>query len=194
MINQASSLQPLWYTIHMTTHTPFEETPGYQHLKAKLLDYLSQRDYSEARLFEKVCSLRERYPNTKRYEPYTPANIRLVINRLKEVGIIDEVRFLENMLYASLHSQYGLRRITQKMYRNKYAKEHIEAVLRRFHEDAPERDLSSITRAVQRRKATLMRKYPDESKHIINKRLFQFVAAKGFSYDEIKQILSLLED
>ena len=172
----------------------FRNTQDYINLKSKLLDYLGRQDYSEAKLLEKVCNLKKNYPQTIRYRYYTQKNVLLVIDDLKELGLINEIRFLENMIYSSLRSNYGIRRVKQKMYRHKYKKENIEHVLRQYEEDKPQRDLSKIISTTQRRKETLQRKYKDESDYTLERRLFQFLAQKGFEYDEISTILKELEN
>ncbi|MCH7493052.1 hypothetical protein IID19_05760, partial [Patescibacteria group bacterium] len=46
----------------------------YQHIKEKLIDYLSRQGFSERKLLQKVIDLKRRYPRTKRYYFYTADN------------------------------------------------------------------------------------------------------------------------
>jgi len=168
----------------------FYQTQDYQYIKDKILDYLSIQDYSEAKLLQKVLLLKQRYPKTKRYKNYTKPNIEFVIKRLVELKVIDEIRFLENLIYSSLASKYGIKKIQQKMYIKMYKRSNIEKILAKYNEDKPEKDFTKITTLTKFKKDTLLRKYPNESTYDIDKRLFNFIAQKGFEYEEIKEIIS----
>jgi SOS response regulatory protein OraA/RecX len=171
----------------------FEHSEDYKNIRDKILDYLGRQDYSKAKLLEKVTSLKKNYPKTKRYAHYTPDNVQYVIDRLESLNLINEKRFLENMLYSGLRSQYGIRRITQKMYTRKYPKKLIESVLKEHAESGERHDLTRITSMAQRRKESLERKYPDADAYEIKERLFAFLAQKGFEYDDIQKIIESLK-
>lgn len=172
----------------------FENSETFTNIKTKLLDYLSRQDYSEAKLLEKVCNLKKYYPTTKRYEHYTPHNVRIVIEHMKQLGYINEIRFLENILLQGLRSEYGMQRISQKMYRKKYHKDNIKQVLENKDQFETERDYSKIQRLLERKKETLLHRYPNESVYELRKRLMGFLMQKGFSYEEITMLLESKEE
>lgn len=180
------------HVCYTSTMQNFKETEAFTNIKNKLLDYLSRQDYSEAKLLEKVLQLKKNYPSTQRYTHYTKKNVLIAIEHLKKYGIINEIRFLEAMLASGLRSEYGIRRITQRMYQRGYKKEHIALVLAKHKENENERDFSKIVRLAQQRKQTLLRKYPNEHPSQIKKRLIGYLAQKGFEYDEISSLLEQL--
>lgn len=169
--------------------TDFKDSQDYLNIKNKIFDYLGRQDCSEKKLIQKVCDLKKNYPQTKRYENYDSENVLIVIEDLKKEGIIDEVKFLQNMIELSLDSKYGLNRIKQKMYQKLYKKENIEKVFKDFQENPIKRDFTRIIKITKQKREFLLKKYPQESDYDINQRLFAFLAQKGFEFNEVGMIL-----
>lgn len=169
----------------------FEQSQDYINLKSKLLDYLSTRDYSVKKLAQKIASLKERYPDSKRYLNYTPANTALAIKRLIDAGLIDEERFLRTMLMSAADGTYGLRRIRLKMMRQLYPAGLIERIMKEYVENGAQPDLSKITKLAQRKKLFLENKYRSDAKQLrtVRQRLVQFLALRGYDFEIIKKIL-----
>ena len=58
----------------------------YQHIKEKIIDYLSRQGFSEGKLLQKVTNLKRHYPHTVRYRFYTPEHVQPVLDELKTVA------------------------------------------------------------------------------------------------------------
>lgn len=172
----------------MITITPSPE--DYQHIKEKLIDYLSRQGFSERKLLKKVTDLKRRYPRTKRYLFYTPEHIQKVINELKSSGVIDDRKYAQDVLRQLRDRKDGIHRIRQKMHQRMIPAPIIEDVLQEWQESGAKQDYSAVIRDAKRKYERLCEKYPSKKDHYtINTKLYAFLAQKGYTPDEVKEIV-----
>ncbi len=172
----------------MTEIKPSPE--DYQHIKDKLYDYLSRQGFSERKLLQKVTDLKRRYPKTKRYEFYTIQHVQKVIDELKEAGFIDDRKYAESVLRQLLDRKDGIHRIRQKMHQRLIPSAIIEEVLSAWQQSGVKQDYSAVIRAAKRKYERLSEKYPSKKdRYTINTKLYAFLAQKGYTPDEVKEII-----
>jgi len=173
----------------MTTTTPSPE--DYQHIKDKLYDYLSRQGFSERKLLKKVMDLKRRYPRTKRYCFYTTVHVQKVINELKEQGLIDDRKYAKEVLRQLRDRKDGIHRIREKMYQRLISASIIQEVLQEWQSQGDKQDHTAVIRDVKRKYERLCRKHPSDKDHYtIQSKLYAFLAQKGYTPDEIKEIIS----
>lgn len=173
----------------MITTTPSPE--DYQHIKDKLLDYLSRQGFSERKLMQKVLDLKRRYPRTKRYFFYTEEHVQKVINELKKIGLIDDRKYAEDVLRQLQDRKNGRHRIRQKMNQRMIPAPIIQEVLQAWQDEGAKQDLSIIIREAKRKYERLLEKHPSRKDHYtIQTKLYAFLAQKGYTSDEVKDIIN----
>jgi SOS response regulatory protein OraA/RecX len=173
----------------MTTTTPSPE--DYQHIKDKLYDYLSRQGFSERKLLQKVTDLKRRYPQTKRYSFYTIEHVQKVINELKEQGLIDDRKYAKEVLRQLRDRKDGIHRIREKMHQRMIPAPIIADVLQEWQNSGVKQDYSAVIRDVKRKYERLRKKYPShKDRYAIQSKLYEFLAQKGYTPDEIKEIIS----
>lgn len=171
----------------MTTPSPED----YQHIREKLLDYLSRQGFSERKLLKKVIDLKRRYPRTKRYRFYATEHIQKVIDELKETGLIDDRKYAKDVLRQLRDRKDGIHRIRVKMYQRMIPKDIIQEVLQAWQEMGTKQDYTAIIRDAKRKYERLLEKYPSKKdRYTINTKLYAFLAQKGYTPDEVKEILN----
>ncbi|MBI5037863.1 MAG: regulatory protein RecX [Candidatus Kerfeldbacteria bacterium] len=162
----------------------------YQHIKEKIVDYLSRQGFSEKKLLQKVTDLKRHYPRTQRYFFYTPEHVQRVIDELKEAGLIDDRRYAEEVLRQLRDRKDGVHRIKQKMYRRLIPKQIIEDVLRGWQTEGLPQDYTAIIRETKRKLERLREKHPSKKEaYKIKSKLFAFLGQKGYTVEEIKDII-----
>ncbi len=175
--------------INMIENLPTSE--DYQHIKEKLIDYLSRQGFSERKLLQKVTDLKKNYPRTKRYLFYTTQNVQKVINELKNQGYIDDQKYAKDVLRQLKDRKDGIQRMRQKMYTRLIPVNIINEVLGNWKELGSKQDYSIIIRDAKRKYERLCEKYPTKKdKYTIQTKLYAFLAQKGYGPDEIKNIIS----
>lgn len=163
----------------------------YQHIKDKLLDYLSRQGFSERKLLKKVTDLKRNYPRTKRYEFYMSKYVQQVIDELKELGYIDDRKYAQAVLRQLRDRKDGIHRIRVKMYQRLIPKDIINEVLEAWQEKGTKQDYTAIIRDAKRKYERLLEKYSSKKdRYTINSRLYAFLAQKGYTPDEVKEIVS----
>ena len=166
----------------------------FQHIKEKLIDYLSSQSFSEAKLIQKVIDLKRRYPKTKRYFFYTKENINKVIGELKSLGYIDDHKYAESVLRQLKDRKDGIQRIRQKMYTRLIPTDIINEVLGEWQEQGAKQDNSIIIRDAKRKYERLCEKHPAKTeKYTIQTKLYAFIAQKGYTPDQIKEIIEKIK-
>lgn len=175
-------------TILMTDIRPAPE--DYQHIKEKIIGYLARQGFSERKLLQKVTDLKRRYPHVRRYRFYTPAHVRMVLDELKAMGLVDDMKYAREVLRQLRDGQNGLYRIKDKMFRRLIPTAIINAVLREWKESGEGQDYTAIIRETKRKNSRLKEKHPSPNEHyIVKRKLYAFLGQKGYGSDEIREIL-----
>lgn len=177
--------------IIMILTTPQPE--DYQHIKEKLIDYLSRQSFSERKLLQKVTDLKRNYPRTKRYRFYDITHVQKVINDLKKQGYIDDKKYAQEVLRQLKDRKDGIQRIRQKMYTRLISPEVINEVLGQWKEQGTKQDYSIIFRDAKRKYERLCEKNKSKNdRYTIQSKLYAFLAQKGYTPDEVKEIIGKL--
>lgn len=162
----------------------------YQHIKEKLIDYLSRQGFSERKLLKKVTDLKKNYPRTKRYIFYDRKNVQKVIDELKKDGYIDDKKYARDVLRQLKDRKDGIQRIRQKMYRRLIPEKIINDVLGDWKEKGAKQDFTIILREAKRKYERLLEKHPSKKDvYTVKNKLYGFLAQKGYQLDEIKKII-----
>lgn len=173
------------------TSTIGPSAEDFQHIREKIVDYLSRQSFSEKKLIQKVTDLKRHYPRTKRYLFYTTEYVQQVINELKAVGLIDDRRYAEGILSQLRDRKDGIHRMRQKMHHRLIPKQIIEDVLREWQSEGMKQDYTAIIRETKRKLERLREKYPSKKQaYQIHQKLFTFLGQKGYAVDEVRRILS----
>ena len=176
----------------MTENLPTSE--DYQHIKEKLIDYLSRQGFSERKLLQKVTDLKKNYPRTKRYLFYTAQNVQKVIDELKKDGYINDRKYAKDVLRQLKDRKDGIQRIRQKMYTRLIPSKIINEILGEWQEMGLKQDYTFIIRDAKRKYERLCEKFPSKKdKYTIKTKLYAFLAQKGYGPDEIKKIINKVQ-
>jgi regulatory protein len=107
---------------------------------------------------------------------YDSEIIELILNRLSNVGFVDDARFAKAWVEnRRLLKSTSKRRLKQELRQKRIAEDLINEVLEA--DDTDEREV--LRELVERKKS----RYPDKLK------LMQYLGRQGFSYDDIKSVL-----
>ncbi|MFA6098306.1 MAG: regulatory protein RecX [Patescibacteria group bacterium] len=172
----------------MQTASPTQD--DFQHIKEKIVDYLSRQGFSEAKLIQKITNLKRYYPHTRRYQFYTPENIQIVIEELKTLGLIDDEKYCREVLRHLQDRKDGLYRIKDKMRRRLIPPAIIDKVLNEWKQTGVAQDYTAIIRETKRKYGRLKEKFllPKEQ-YAVKSKMYTFLAQKGYGSEEIKEIL-----
>ncbi len=173
-----------------------EPTPeDYQHIRDKILDYLSRQGFSEKKLLQKVTDLKKHYPNSRRYLFYTPEHVQKVLDELKVVGLVDDEKYCRDVLRQLQDRKDGVYRIKEKMRRRLLPPAVIETVLGEWKRSGVAQDYTAIVRETSRKYERLKEKYPSKKEqYTIRGKLYAFLGQKGYELDQIKEILGKAMD
>lgn len=162
----------------------------FQHIKDKILDYLSRQGFSERKLLQKVTDLKRHYPTTARYRFYTPEHVQKVLDELKVLGLVDDEKFARDVLHQLQGRKDGLYGIKEKMRRRLIPPDIIEKILGEWKQSGQGQDYSAIIRETKRKYERLKEKFPSaKGDYTIKGKLYAFLGQKGYVSDEIKEIL-----
>ena len=161
----------------------------------KMLDYLSERDYSEEKLIQKIMDLKKHYPRSRRYQNYIRENAEKALSLVKEYGFLNEERYTRNLLDYLINKKDGLRLIRQKMLNRLIKKDIVEKIIDEFRKES-EQDLTRIIELTKSKREQLQKKYKNDwiKTAQINAKLYLFAQQKGYTNDEIKKILSEIKE
>jgi SOS response regulatory protein OraA/RecX len=163
----------------------------YQHIKKKIIDYLSRQGFSERKLLQKVTDLKKHYPTTARYRFYTPVHVQKVLDELKGLGLVDDYKFAQSILNQLKDRKDGLYRIKEKMRRRLITQTVIDGVLKEWKQSGQGQDYTAIVRETKRKHDRIKEKFPSSKKEYeVRRRLYAFLGQKGYVTDEIKRILN----
>lgn len=160
----------------------------------RALTVLGRRDCSQQQLRTSLLNLKKWYPKSRLYKEYTSDRVDQVIRELEESGLLDERRALRNMLEAGRTGKYGINRLRLRMIRNRYKKEHIDAVLREYGDYGSQQDFSKIVHVVRLKKASWEKKYAGDRRKLMSVpgRIRMLLAQKGFTPQDAAAILKQL--
>ena len=152
-------------------------------LYTRALEYCLMRPHSmrEVRdyLYKKTRDSRTKTGQIKK--GVTPELTNRVFDRLVEKGYLDDEKFakfwIENRNLTKGASQ---RKIVSEL----RAKGVASSIIEQYMSDSPRNDADELKKIIAKKSA----RYPDEQK------LMQYLARQGFSYDDIKQALSSIDD
>jgi len=162
----------------------------YQHIREKIIDYLSRQGFSEKKLLRKVTNLKRRYPHTLRYRFYTLEHVQKVINELKAEGLVDDRQYAEAVLRQLRDRKDGMYRIRQKMQHRLIPRPIIEKVLGEWKQSGAQQDYTAIVQEAKRKYGRLKEKYPSsQEQYTVKQKLYAFLAQKGYTADEVKEIM-----
>ncbi|MFA5051798.1 MAG: regulatory protein RecX [Patescibacteria group bacterium] len=162
----------------------------YQHIKEKIVDYLSRQGFSEKKLLQKVTDLKKHYPQTERYRFYTPVHVQKVLDELKGLGLVDDYAFAQSIFRQLKDRKDGLYRIKEKMRRRLIPQSVIDTVLKEWKQSGQGQDYTAIIRETKRKYERLKERFPAPNQHYeIKQKLYMFLGQKGYVADEIKTII-----
>lgn len=162
----------------------------YQHIKEKIVDYLSRQGFSEKKLLQKVTDLKKHYPRTQRYYFYTTEHVQKALDDLKDLGLVDDEKYAYDVLHQLQDRKDGLYRIKDKMRRRLIPPAIIEKVLGEWKRAGVSQDYTAIIRETKRKADRLNEKHPSlKGQYLVRQKLYAFLAQKGYGAEEIREIL-----
>lgn len=163
----------------------------HDHIREKIIDYLSRQGFSERKLLRKVTDLRTRYPYSQRYAGYISRNVQEVLDEMKKEGIVNDASYAREVLRQLQDKKDGPARIRQKLFTRLLPKEIIESVMREFSEKGFQQDFSKIIRDVKRKHKDLELKlgHSQKARYVIWQKLYAYLAQKGYYPEDIRKIM-----
>ena len=142
------------------------------------LNLLAARPYASRALHRKLIQ-----------KKYSAADADDVIRRLLDNGLLNDERFAEQYARSKMLSTgASKRRLTQDLYR-KGIKGDVATIAIANVIDQDEIDPAAVIERVARKKLAQL---GDLEPAVLRRRLFAFLARRGYDLDEIKRIVSLL--
>jgi regulatory protein len=148
----------------------FIERDGAGKVVTKALDYVSRRPHSESELRTKLGK-----------KDYDESHIDEAIERLNQLGYVDDEAFARQWI-AERGTQRGKRLLQMELRKKGVADAVIEQVL---EEDGSD-EVSQARELAAKRLGRLSGHSPD----VIKRRLTDYLARRGYSYDVIREALS----
>ena len=141
---------------------------NYRRAKSRAIWYIDRADHTEKALFEKL--LRGGFPQRESAK---------VIARLKEVGLLDDLRYAENYANRLIESNVSKREALQKMLSKGVPYDMAKSVLEETETD----ELSQIKNIIEKKYRTNLTLENGVQK------VYAALVRKGFSYDAVKTAL-----
>jgi len=142
------------------------------------LNLLAARPYASRALHRKLIQ-----------KKYSAADADDVIRRLLDNGLLNDERFAEQYARSKMLSTgASKRRLTQDLYR-KGIKGDVATIAIANVIDQDEIDPAAVIERVARKKLAQL---GDLEPVVLRRRLFAFLARRGYDVDEIKRVVSLL--
>lgn len=140
---------------------------------------LSCREYTSQKLTDKCL---EKFPDEAEA-------IVSLINFLIEKGHVSDVRFSENFIRAQVRRGQGRQKIFMKLLDKGVPKAIIDQTLDQALEN--EDVLGPVLKLLNKKSDQIKRKYPDLNDYEYRQKLTAYLAGRGYSYDVIKEALTL---
>ena len=142
------------------------------------LNLLSARPYSTQALHRKLIQ-----------KQYSAADADDAIRRLVDNGLLDDEKFAEQYARSKILSTgASKRRLTQDLYRKGIKGDVASTAIANVIEDE-EIDTAAVIERVARKKLAQL---GDLEPLVVRRRLFAFLARRGYDVDEIKRVVGLL--
>ena len=142
------------------------------------LNLLGARPYSSSALYRKLIQ-----------KKYSAADADDVIRRLLDNGLLNDERFAEQYARSKMLSTgASKRRLTQDLYRKGIKGDVATAAIANVVEQDEIDPAAVIERVARKKLAQLGNLEPV----VLRRRLFAFLARRGYDVDEIKRVVSLL--
>lgn len=149
--------------------------------KRRALDYafgfLETRSRSRKELIERL-----------RQKEFSPAAIAHVVQRMEELGYVNDERFARDRFQYLREKGNGPELIRMELKRKGVASEIISGLMSEYRSD-PEEELRRLKDLAQRKLKTMQKIEP----RIAAQRLTGYLARKGFSIDSIRRVLRALK-
>ena len=140
------------------------------------LNLLSARPYAVRVLHRKLIQ-----------KEYSTADADDAIRRLVDAGLLDDAKFAEQYARSKiLSSGTSKRRLTQELYRKGIKPDVATAAIAQVIDDE-EIDTGAVVERVARKKLAQL---GDLEPLVLRRRLFAFLARRGYEVDEIKRVVS----
>lgn len=122
----------------------------------------------------------ERYLDTQQYGEY---EVQQVVDRLQELGYLDDAAYAEDFVRTRLAAKpVSRRRLYEQLHAHELPKEIIEAALR----DVPDEDEQENAQRVAEKFATQFAHLPQDE---LAKRVMRRLTSRGFSYEDARAAL-----
>ena len=142
------------------------------------LNLLSARPYAVKALHRKLIQ-----------KEYSPADADDAVRRLVDAGLLDDAKYAEQYARSKIVSSgTSKRRLTQELYRKGIKGDVATAAIAQVIDDE-EIDTAAVVERVARKKLAQL---GDLEPLVLRRRLFAFLARRGYDVDEIKRVVSSL--
>ena len=142
------------------------------------LNLLSARPYAVKALHRKLIQ-----------KEYPAADADDAVRRLVDAGLLDDAKFAEQYARSKILSTgASKRRLTQELYRKGIKSDVATAAIDNVVVDE-EIDTAAVVERVARKKLAQL---GDLEPRVLRRRLFAFLARRGYDVDEIKRVVSSL--
>jgi regulatory protein len=140
------------------------------------LNLLSARPYSIQALHRKLIQ-----------KEYSAADANDAVRRLVDAGLLDDAKYAEQYARSKMLSTgASKRRLTQDLYRKGIKGDVATAAIAQVIDDE-EIDTAAVVERVARKKLAQL---GDLEPLVLRRRLFAFLARRGYEVDEIKRVVS----
>ena len=107
-----------------------------------------------------------------------------IIKRLQDERYIDEQRYAHAFVRDKFrYNHWGWIRIEQELKRRGIAQEYIDEAKEEISEDA---NLEALRKIIESKRRTVKGK----NEYEVNAKLFRFALSRGFSYEDIKEVIA----
>ena len=111
-----------------------------------------------------------------------------IIKRLQDERYIDEQRYAHAFVRDKFrYNHWGWIRIEQELKRRGIAQEYIDEAKEEISEDA---NLEALRKIIESKRRTMKGK----NEYEVNAKLFRFALSRGFSYEDIKEVIGAPSD
>ncbi len=139
----------------------------YERAKSRALWYISRGDYTRRGLYTKLC------------RAYPPQAAQAAVDRMCEMGLVDDLRYARNAAQALAEANTSPREILRKLFAKGVSNELAKQVVEELSPDAS----AQIAALLERKYYRLL-----ENEEGV-KKVYAALLRKGFSYSDVKAAL-----
>ena len=161
------------------------------YLEISAIKYLEKYSSSESQLINilkrriiKSCFFFKTNPEEK-FEL-----IKIVINKLKKIGLIDDKKFSENIVINYVYKGYSKKKIKFKLKQKNISNKNIDNAIESLNKNFFNHELASAIIFAKKKKIITLKKTDKNNK---KKKLIKLSQA-GFNYDTSKQIINISDE